>query len=188
MQLFEDVGTRPEDIAKYLEAQKRHYARRSGKDDWNALDTREKTKAAHDLCSSLYQDLSIVDAKAGGLIASNAIVTAIFALVSLTPPGPGPAHAAPGLMWLASTGFVIVSLAALILNVSVLHLYWLTTEQIHEESDPDKDPFLRAIGLVKRRNRRTKRYRIAYRLHLGLLALALLMFVGLLLGAFIWGR
>lgn len=183
MKLFEDVGTSAKDIRAYLAAQKRHYARRDGKKSWDEVDEKEKIEAAQDLCSSLYQDLSIVDAKAGGLIASNAIVTAIFALVSLTPPGAGGSET-PDAMWFASTAIVIVSLAALVLNVSVLNLYWLTASQI-EQPEPDEDPFLRAVELIKRRNRRTMRYRIAYRLHLALLAFALLMFIVLLASALV---
>jgi hypothetical protein len=180
MKLFEDVGTGADDIRKYLDAQRRHYARRCGKDDWDELDRKEKTKAAQDLCSHLYEDLSILDTKAGALIASNAIVTAIFALISLTPFGADPVPTTHSTMWFASTAFVIGSLAALILNVSVLDLVWLTTSQIHEEADPDRDPFHRTGALVEQRNKRTKKYRIAYRLHLALLGLALVLFIALL--------
>lgn len=185
MKLFEDVGTSAEDIGDYLDAQKQLYARRNGKTAWDKLSAQQRTEAAQDLCSKIYEDLSILDGKASGLIASNAITTAIFALIALAPLGADSVPTNPGPIWFISMGFVIVSLVALILNVLVLNLYWSTTSHIHAQAEPESDPFLRNRPLVERRNKRTRKYRIAYQLHLGLLGLALGLFVVLLVLALV---
>lgn len=180
MKLFEDVGTSANEISAYLDAQKKLYARRAGRKGWHELGAPQQTEAAQDLCSKIYEDLSILDGKASGLIASNAIVTAIFALIALAPMGASSVPADPGPFWFVSMGFVIVSLVALILNVLVLNLYWSTTSHIQAQAEPDSDPFLRTRPLVERRNKRTKKYRIAYQLHLALLGATLVLFLVLL--------
>jgi hypothetical protein len=180
MNLFEDVGTSVEAIDQYLNAQKALYARRSGCKRWEDLDAPQQTEAAQDLCSKIYDDLSILDGKASGLIASNAIVTAIFALIALAPLGASSVPADPSPIWFASMGFVIVSLVALILNVLVLNLYWSTTSHIRLQAAPNSDPFVRTRPLIERRNKRTRKYRIAYLLHIGLLAASLVLFLVLM--------
>ena len=178
---FDDVGTSAEGINAYLDAQKLLYARRNGETGWDRLSAQQRTEAAQDLCSKIYEDLSILDSKASGLIASNAITTAIFALIALAPLGGDYVPTRPSPIWFISMGFVIVSLVALILNVLVLNLYWSTTSHIHAQAEPDSDPFVRTRPLVERRNKRTRKYRIAYLLHLGLLGLAFLLFLALLI-------
>jgi len=179
MPMFEDIRTSATGISEYLNTWIDHYARSHGKSGRDNLSAEEERQAVRSLCSHMYENLSILDTKSSGLIGSNAITTAIFALLALSPSSAGTLFAATNVVRIVSMGFLIISLISLILNVSVLVVYWSTTTE-YSEATSTVD---RARSLIRIRNGRTRRYRVAFVIHLAILCLALTLFVAILLKA-----
>jgi hypothetical protein len=173
MYLLQDVRTRKSDISRYLKCWLDRYAESHGKESGAPLSKDEESKAVRELCTDLYGDLSILDSKSNGLIASNAITTAVFSLLALSSSLLGPG----GLIQSAALLLLMLSIVALMLNVSVLYVYWSTTDDISHVRGS-----VRVEKLIRLRNRRTRRYRIAFLVHFAVLGALLILVLALLMG------
>lgn len=169
MYLLEDVRIGSSDITEYLNTWLDHHARSRGKGDHEGLSKDESRDAVRELCGHMYENLSILDAKGSGLIASNAIITAIFSILALSQGDPTSVFRQGGFIQSAALILLIPSLLSLILNVSVLSVYWSTTREISEQTDVTD----RARSLIRIRNERTRRYRLAFLLHMAVMMVAL---------------
>lgn len=169
MYLLEDVRTGSSDITEYLNCWLDHYARSHGKSGHSALDEDEKRSAVRELCPHMYENLSILDAKSGALIASNSITTAIFSIIALNEADPESIFRLGGFIQSTALILLVPSLIALIFNVSVLFVYWSTTKEISELTSVSD----RARSLIRIRNARTRRYRVAFLVHFAVLSAAL---------------
>lgn len=173
MYLLQDVQTGEKDIAAYLKAWLDRYAESHGKDSREPLSKDEESKAIRELCTDLYGDLSILDSKSNGLIASNAITTAVFSLLALSSSLLGPG----GPIQSAALLLLMLSIVALMLNVSVLYVYWSTTDDISHVRGR-----VRVEKLIRLRNGRTRRYRIAFLVHFAVLGALFILVLDMLMG------
>lgn len=162
MHLWGDLRTGAADISEYLNAWLDHHARSCGKPDRNHLAAEETRAAVRDLCAHMYENLSILDAKGSGLIGSNAATTAILSVLAFAAPTAGAGLWVSPMAHTASLVLLAPSLLALGLNVSVLHVFWSSAREISEQTGITD----RARMLLRIRNERTKRYRLAFWLHM----------------------
>lgn len=175
MFIFEDVRNGPADRNKYLDAWLTNHALSMGKSDAGSLDAAQKEQAVCRLCDKLYDDLSILDNKSNALTASNAVVTAFLSLIVVA--GVSAERILSPFLTIASALLLTLSVTSLVLNISVVSLYWTKAEDLEE----GRNPRLRAEGLLEVRNSRTKRYRLAFLSHLFVLAIVFLLTVVFLL-------
>jgi hypothetical protein len=173
MPLFSDIGTEPEDISHYVNVWLADWAREQSLGPYDHLDDSDKVAGVRSLCQKLYEDLSVLDAKASGLISTNAITTALISAAAFTVKNP--LIQVPFVVpHIALIVLLLFSITALALNASVLDLSWTKATEL-EERVQRRD---RAKKLLAVRNKRTMRYRLSLLLHMVLLGL---LFIGTLL-------
>jgi hypothetical protein len=177
MHIIDDVRTNASDITEYLNCWLDHFARSHGKTGHSALDDDEQRDAVRELCGHMYENLSILDSKSSALIASNGLATAILSVLALASGDPADSLGDGGVISTVSLFLLVPSLVALILNVSVLLVYWSTSREIAEHTSVTD----RARSLIRIRNERTRRYRLAFFIHMFVLVVALSILVLVLL-------
>lgn len=160
--LFDDVKSSSADVTQYLWAWLDSYARGMDKQDRNDLSETEWHNCINELCAKLYNDLSIIDTKASGLISSNSILTGILSLISFYSSSEASGALVTEGLKIITFSLLCASFIALMLNVSATYLYWSTVTEISTRTDVDD----RARNLIRIRNSRTIRFRISFLLHM----------------------
>jgi hypothetical protein len=173
MHLFDDVRTSSTDITSYLWAWLDAQARGYGKNDRSAFTDDEWRLAIHKLSAKLYEDLSILDAKANGLISTNSISTAVISFVTFSVNSGNGIIRSGELFKIFCYVLLLIAIASLLLNISVIYVYWSTTTEISEQTDVDD----RARSLIRVRNERTRRYRVAFILHAVVLSIVFFLII-----------
>lgn len=133
--------------------------------DWRREDfIKHSPQAYAALFDHMYGNLNILDGKARALISSTSILTAILSILIFK------FEHAEGFFTDCLLIATLFSLFSMFLGVLVVSLYWSTPDQLRQ-------PDLRAlvVNLVKVRNRRTICYRLAWLLHLVVMAVAFLL-------------
>lgn len=167
------------DVGRYLDTwEKYHNEMENVEFDHNSKRGSEfqpnKLRAANTLSDHLYQNLSIIDAKASALITSNSIVTGlIFAAIINRQIF---LHSKSTVINInkyryeinvyscfssITTFLLMLSLIALYINLSVVKVKWSAADDFHSR----ETPFDRARSLIKTRSRRTRTYRLSLFIH-----------------------
>lgn len=178
MKLVGDLGTSSTEVTEYVDAWLGYHARSSGKEQ-HELTPAETRTAARDLCNHLYDNLTILDSKAAGLISANALMTGILSILAFTLPADQTAAAFSEVARFTALILLPVSLLSLGINASVLYVFWSNAKEIAGLVQPTD----RARMLFRIRNERTKRYKIAFWMHLSVIFVGFLTLLGTAAGA-----
>lgn len=176
--LYDDIRLNPASIDRYIESYAYfHFVKEAEPvTDWSSEDFITNTPQAYAaLFDHMYGNLNILDGKARALISSTSILTAILSILIFQFE-----HAEVFFISCLLTA-TLFSLFSMFLGVLVVSLYWSTADQLRQ-------PDLRAlvVNLVKVRNRRTICYRLAWILHLVVMAVAFLLLLSRLASIVSW--
>jgi hypothetical protein len=126
-------------------------------DHITALSKVVKDEEHQDIFGHLYECLSILDSKSSSMLSSNSIIIAVFAIFMT------------GELGMREYVIVNIGMAAIVFStlllLSVVWVHWSTTEDLN-------DPVAHKAKLLKVRNSRTWRYRLAW--YLAVLSLVML--------------
>ena len=167
MPIFGDIITTASDISEYVTTWIDQYARSH---EIEKLNEDQERQAIHELCTHMYDNLTILDQKSSALVSSNALTTGILAILSFSSVA---GEMGSNKVKSISLFLLTPSLLSLVLSVTVISVYWSTTREIAGQTGI-RD---RARSLLRLRSGRTLRYRLAYLLHLLVLCAALILMV-----------
>jgi hypothetical protein len=175
--VFSDVPVRLEPIKKYVDAWYHFFAikeARSGRDKTDIeAESSFIAEAKAALFEHLYANLSILDVKAGVLLTSTSIFTAILTLAALQT---WISFGAVLRLWVVVD--LIVSAVSVLFVLLVVYVRWSEADEL-ETSTLDS----LVEELVAIRNRRTRNYRIGYLLHYAVIVSSICILVFKVVGA-----
>ncbi len=152
---FEDAPTTFEEIQRHIQAKVTTSLKVRRQQKFEDLEDSEKIQMKLDIYDGFFRDLAILDAKAGALATSNAILAGFIAIVISQPREGSAGQSIDGVPFLLLISF-IAAVLSLILTISVLYVRWSTTEELERRT---LEGMVEEICRV--RNGRTRRFRVA---------------------------